>query len=56
LYASVGGVWAILVAAMSLPWFIERLRSFRPASLVAAGDAIESAPRAVASGSPSATD
>jgi hypothetical protein len=56
LYASVGGVWAILVAAMSLPWFIERVRSFRPAPRVAASDAIESAPRAVASGSPSATD
>jgi len=56
LYASVGGVWAVLVSAMSLSWFIERVRSFRPASLVAACDAIESAPRAVASGSPSATD
>ncbi len=56
LYASVGGVWAVLVAAISLSWFIERVRSFRPASQVAASDAIESVPRAVASGSPSATD
>jgi hypothetical protein len=56
LYASVGGVWAMLVAAMNLPWLIERMRSFRPASRVAASDAIESVPRAVASGSPSATD
>jgi hypothetical protein len=56
LYASVGGVWAILVAAMSLPWFIERVRSFRPAPRVAASDAIESVPQAVAGGSPSATD
>jgi hypothetical protein len=56
LYTSVGGVWAVLVAAISLPWFIERVRSFRPASRVAASDAIESAPRAMASGSPSATD
>jgi hypothetical protein len=56
LYARVGGVWAMLVSAMSLPWFIERVRSFRPASLVAASDAIGSAPRAVASGSPSVTD
>jgi hypothetical protein len=56
LYASVGGVWAILVTAMSLPWFIERVRSFRPAPRVAASDAIESVPRAVAGGSPSATD
>ena len=29
LYASVGGVWAALVAAVSLPWFIERVRRFR---------------------------
>jgi hypothetical protein len=56
LYAGVGGVWAMLVAAMSLPWFFERVRSFRPGSRVAASDAIESAPRAMASGSPSATD
>jgi hypothetical protein len=56
LYASVGGVWAVVVAVMSLPWFIERVESFRPASQVAASDTIESAPRAVASGSPSATD
>jgi len=56
LYASVGGVWAVLVSAMSLSWFIERVRSFRPASLVAACDAIESVPRAMASESPSATD
>ena len=56
LYASVAGVWAVVVAAMSLPWFIERVKCFRPASRVAASDAIESVPRAVASGSPSATD
>ena len=56
LYASVGGVWAVHVAAMSLPWFIERVRSFRPPPRVEAGDAIESVPRAIASESPSATD
>jgi len=56
LYASVGGVWAVLVAAMNLPWFIERVRSFMPASRVPASEAIESAPRAMASESPSATD
>jgi hypothetical protein len=31
LYASVGGVWAVLVAAMSLPWFFNRCEDFRPA-------------------------
>jgi hypothetical protein len=56
LYTSVGVVWAVLVAAMSLPWFIERVRSFRPASRVTASDDIESVPRAMASESPSATD
>jgi hypothetical protein len=56
LYASVGGVWAMLVAAMNLPWFIERVRSFGTASRVAASDVIEPAPRAAPSGSPSATD
>jgi len=55
LYASVGGVWAMLVAAMNLPWFFERCEGFK-ASRVAASDAIESVPRAVAGGSPSATD
>jgi hypothetical protein len=29
LYASVGGVWAMLVAAMSLPWFFDRCEEFR---------------------------
>jgi hypothetical protein len=29
LYATVGAVWAILVAAASLPWFIKRVKSFR---------------------------
>lgn len=33
LYASVAGVWAVFVAAMNLPWFIERVKSFKPASL-----------------------
>jgi hypothetical protein len=56
LYASVAGVWAVIVAAMSLPWFIERVKSFRPALRSAAGDTIESVPRAVASGSAAATD
>jgi hypothetical protein len=55
LYASVGGVWAMLVAVMNLPWFIDRCEGFK-AQRVAASDAIESVPRAVASGSPSATD
>jgi hypothetical protein len=55
LYASVGGVWAMLVAAMNLPWFFERCEWFK-APRVAASDAIESVPGAVASGSPSATD
>ncbi|MGE0126586.1 MAG: hypothetical protein AB7U82_00665 [Blastocatellales bacterium] len=44
LYASVAGVWAALVAAMNLPWFLERVKSFEPP------------PRAVTSESPSATD
>jgi hypothetical protein len=56
LYASVAGVWAVIVAAMSLPWFIERVKNFRPALRSAAGDTIESVPRAVASGSAAATD
>lgn len=30
LYAAVGVVWALLVAAFSLPWFVARVRSFRP--------------------------
>jgi hypothetical protein len=55
LYASVGGVWAMLVAVMNLPWFVDRCEGFK-ASRVAASDAIESVQRAVASGSPSATD
>lgn len=56
LYTSVGGVWAVLVAAMSLSWFIERVRRFRSASRVTASGGIESAPQAMASESPSATD
>jgi hypothetical protein len=56
LYASVAGVWAVIVAAMSLPWFIERVKSFRPASRTAASDVIESVPQAIAGGSASATD
>jgi hypothetical protein len=55
LYASVGGVWAMLVAGMNLPWFIDRCEGFK-APRVAASGAIESVPRAVASGAPSATD
>ncbi|MDX2030902.1 MAG: hypothetical protein SF339_09555 [Blastocatellia bacterium] len=33
LYASVAGVWAVLAAALTLPWFLERAREFyeRPA-------------------------
>jgi hypothetical protein len=34
LYASVGAAWAVIVAAMSLSWFIERAGSFRRASRV----------------------
>jgi hypothetical protein len=49
LYATVAGVWAAMVAAMSLPWFIERVRIFRREPQVSRG-AIESAPQAVASG------
>jgi hypothetical protein len=49
LYATVGGVWAALVAAMSVPWFIERVRIFRREPQVSMGAAIESAPQAVAS-------
>lgn len=30
LYASVGGAWAVLVAAFNLHWFIERVQSFQP--------------------------
>jgi hypothetical protein len=56
LYATVGAVWAALVAAASLPWFIDRVKSFRRESRVSADNAVESAPQAVASGSPSATD
>jgi len=56
LYASVGGLWAVLVAAMSLPWFIERVKSFRPAAPAVTLDDFGPAPRAVASESPSATD
>jgi hypothetical protein len=48
LYASVAGVWAALVAALSLPWFIERVQRFKHPSQVAADDAIEPAPRAMA--------
>ena len=56
LYAGVAGVWATLVAAMSLPWFIERVKSFEPAPRAITNDAFESVPRAVASDSPSTTD
>ncbi|MBO0725204.1 MAG: hypothetical protein J2P52_06365 [Blastocatellia bacterium] len=56
LYANVAGMWAALVAALSLPWFIEGVKSFKHLSRVAADDAIESAPRAVASGSTSMID
>jgi hypothetical protein len=56
LYASFAGVWALVAAAMSLPWFIERVKSFRSALRTAASDAIESAPQAVASRSTTATD
>jgi hypothetical protein len=56
LYASVGGLWAASVAAMSLPWFIERVKSFRPAAPAVARGAFESLPRAAPSESPSATD
>ncbi len=30
LYASFAGVWAVLVAALNLKWFIEQVRKFRP--------------------------
>jgi hypothetical protein len=56
LYASFAGVWAVIVSAMTLPWFIERMKNFRPASRIAASDTIESLPQAVASGSTTATD
>jgi hypothetical protein len=56
LYATVAGVWAALAAAMSLPWFIARVRSFSRASKVSTGLAIESAPRAAPSESASASD
>jgi hypothetical protein len=56
LYASVAGVWAVLVAAMSLPWFIERLKSFRRASPTVTRDVFEALPQSAASESPSATD
>jgi hypothetical protein len=48
MYASVAGVWAALVAAMSLPWFIERVKRFKHPSRAAGADAVESAPRAMA--------
>jgi hypothetical protein len=56
LYASVAGVWAALVAAISLPWFIERVKSFRRASPAVTLATFETLPQAVASESPSATD
>jgi hypothetical protein len=45
LYGSVGGVWAVVVTAMSLPWFFERCGEFKPMSRVAAGDALDPASR-----------
>jgi hypothetical protein len=30
LYTTVGGIWAALVAALSLPWFIRRVQQFKP--------------------------
>jgi hypothetical protein len=56
LYGSVGGVWAVVVVAMSLPWFFERCGEFKPMSRAAAGDALDPALRPAPSESASATD
>jgi hypothetical protein len=40
LYASVAGVWAVLVAAMNLHWFLERVQSFEPAPRAAASEVL----------------
>jgi hypothetical protein len=34
LYAIVGGVWAVVVAVMSLPWFFKRCEEFKPKTLL----------------------
>lgn len=56
LYASVGGVWAVLVAAMSLNWFLARARGFRSWRRDEAGEPVELAQRAAAGGEVSTTD
>lgn len=43
LYASVAGVWAALVAAMNLHWFIERVRGFESVPRAAASESISMA-------------
>ncbi len=40
-FASVGGVWAVLVAALSLRWFLARIKQFTPASQI---ERVERAP------------
>jgi hypothetical protein len=56
LYASVAGVWAVLVAALSLPWFINRVKSFRRAAPAVTRDVFGSLPHTTVSETPSATD
>jgi hypothetical protein len=34
LYGSVGGVWAVVVAVLSLPWFFKRCEEFNPKTLL----------------------
>jgi hypothetical protein len=56
LYASVGGAWAALIAAMNLRWFLARVKGFQAVSRPPAADAFEPAAHTVASGAPSTTD
>lgn len=56
LYAGVAGVWAALVVALSLPWFIERVKSFRRAAPAVTREIFGSLPQAPVSESTPATD
>ncbi len=56
LYASVAGVWAVIVASMNLHWFLDRVKSFESGARVAPIENIEPAPETIVSGAPSITD
>jgi hypothetical protein len=56
LYASVAGVWAALVAAANAPWFLDRVKGFKPAAKEGANDAFEPSAQALASGASTTTD